>query len=66
MDVAYVSGEIVTIQEFHASDVLCNITATKKNHKAEWKAQTCRKACTIMEVFLKNTGHRVHLFKMDV
>lgn len=30
MDVAYVSGKIVTIQEFHASDVLCNIMPPKK------------------------------------
>lgn len=49
MDLAYVSGEIVTMQGFHASDVLCNVRATKK-HKAERKAQTCRKACTIMGV----------------
>lgn len=39
MDLAYASGEVVTIQGFHASDdSLCNITATKKTHKPEWKA----------------------------
>lgn len=56
MDLAYASGETVTIQGFHASDdSLCNITATEKPQARRESRHTGRPAQSWG--FLKNTGH---------